>query len=251
MHLTCIIVDDEYRARKALRNLCEKYIPGLEVVGEAAGVKEALEAIRQHKPDLVFLDIQMPGKSGLSLLEENVLPDLKVIFTTAHEQHAIQALRLKAQDYLLKPIGVSDLEAAIERLRAIREEKASEKNPPLETRKNALKVEKPTVLLATDEGMLVIALDKVINCEAVGAYTVFFLQDGRQVAVTRNLKQFEDQFEPHGFYRIHHKHLVNLEKLTEINARNNFVRMSNEKELPISQRKKAPFLKHLKEVFGG
>ena len=99
--------------------------------------------------------------------------------------------------------------------------------------------------------MLLTDLREVVQCEAVGAYTVFFMEDGSQMAVTRNLKRFEDQFGPHGFFRIHHKYLINLAHLAEVNTRDNFVRMKTGQQADISNRKKPIFLKHLRDEFGG
>lgn len=241
MPIKAIIIDDEFRARMALRNLCDRFIADLEVVADAEDVASGLEAIRQHQPDIVFLDIRMPTGDGFSLLEEHVLPDLDIIFTTAHREYAIKALRMQAHDYLLKPIGVTDLEEAIERYRI----------------RHAGKVVSPSTLtktgsdlvsLPTEEGLLLVQIKDILQCEGVGSYTIFHLENGRQLIVTKNLKRFEEQFSDKGFFRVHHRHLVNISHIGEVNSKNNFLLLKNGDMINISQRKKAGFLKVIREI---
>lgn len=245
MPVKAIIIDDEYRARKALRTLCERFIPDLEILAEAEDVAGGLEAIRTHKPEVVFLDIKMPNGDGFSLIEENVLPDLYIIFTTAHQEYAIKALRVQAQDYLLKPIGVTDLEEAMARFRGHR---AGAKESDSRTMNPGHAEEGKLLSLPTEEGMLLTRVSEVMYCEGVGAYTVFHLKNGRQVIVTRNLKKFEEQFRDLGFYRVHHSNLVNISHVAEVNSRNNFLLLKNGDLVNISQRKKAGFLKALRDL---
>lgn len=245
MAVKTIIIDDEFRARKALRSLCERFIPDLEVVAEAEDVAGGLEAIRIHKPELVFLDVKMPKGDGFTLIEENVLPDLYIIFTTAHQEYAIKALRVQAQDYLLKPIGVTDLEEAMERFQ---QRKGGEKEPEARLATPHAPEEGKLLSLPTEEGMLLTRVADVMQCEGVGAYTIFHLKNGRQVIVTRNLKKFEEQFRDMGFYRVHHSNLVNIAHIAEVNSRNNFLLLKNGDLVNISQRKKAGFLKALRDM---
>lgn len=245
MSYTAIIIDDEARARRSLTKICDKYITDLEVVAEAEEVPAGLHAIRTHQPDLLFLDIEMPLYDGFALLEDHVLPDLDVIFTTAHAQYAIRALRVQAQDYLLKPISISDLEAAMERFRERRQ--AGEgvgRDVPTALRNPSGQAE--TVALPSEQGLLMSSLADVIFCEGVNAYTVFHLSGGRQIIVTRTLKQIAKSYAPRGFYRVHHRYLINLHHLRSVNAKDNLLEMKNGAEVPISHRKKAGFLKLLK-----
>lgn len=247
MKYRALIIDDEYRARRALRKICESYIPELEIVGEAEDVASGVKAIAKQRPDVLFLDIEMPVRDGFALLEEHVLPDMYIIFTTAHSEYAIRAMRLQAQDYLLKPIGIEDLEMAVKRLK---EWHMAKENRDSEVAKR----EKPklggkVVALPTEEGLLLTDLREVMRCEGVGSYTIFHLQSGRQLIVTRNLKQFEDAYAELDFYRIHHRHLVNVPQIAEVNSKNNYLLMKNGEEVPMSQRKKTAFLKMLKDRF--
>ena len=246
MSIKAIIIDDEYRARMALRNLCDQFIDGVEIVADAEDVASGLVAIRECQPDLVFLDIKMPVKDGFALLEENVLPDLDIIFTTAHQEYAIRAMRLQAQDYLLKPIGISDLEGAIQRLVKRRRAKQSGNPPVIAPSKPG--ADPQVVALPTEDGMLLTQLSDILQCEGVGSYTVFHLKNGRQVIVTRNLKKFQEQFLDKGFYRVHHRHLVNISHIAEVNSKSNFLLLKNGDMINISQRKKTGFLKALRDL---
>ncbi|MEM0996247.1 MAG: LytTR family DNA-binding domain-containing protein [Bacteroidota bacterium] len=245
MPIKSIIIDDEFRARRALRSLCERFIPDLEIVADAASVAEGVEAIREHAPEIVFLDVRMPSGDGFTLLEQHVLPDLHIVFTTAHEEYAIRALRLQAHDYLLKPIAVADIEAAVERYR---ERKTARPTAETPAHRGTFPEESGLLSLPTEEGILLARHAEVLQCEGVGSYTIFHLENGRQVIVTRNLKQFEEQFQDKGFYRVHHRHLVNITHVAEVNSRNNFLRLKNGDVVNISQRKKAGFLKRLREL---
>lgn len=245
MRIKAIIIDDEYRARMTLRNLCERFISDLEIVADAEDVQGGLEAIRNHQPDIVFLDINMPKGDGFSLVEENVLPNLDIIFTTAHQEHAIKALRVQAQDYLLKPIGVSDLEEAITRYRQRRNvfKEKEIPSPPV-----AIPEDGNLISLPTEKGMLLVKVSDIMLCEGVSSYTVFHLENGRQVIVTRILKKCEEQFQDKGFYRVHHRHLVNITHVAEVNSKDNFLLLRNGDLVNISQRKKAGFLKILRDM---
>ncbi|MEM7041084.1 MAG: LytTR family DNA-binding domain-containing protein [Bacteroidota bacterium] len=243
MRYKALIIDDEIRARIALKNLCEKFIPDLEIVAHVESAAAGLEAIRTHTPDLLFLDIQMPHEDGISLVENNVLPNLEIIFVTAHKDYAIQALRIQAHDYLLKPIGVTDLEEAMERFRQRRNTPAE---APFTVSASPATSQNKMVTLPTNEGMILTQLSEITQCEGVGAYTIFHLTDGRQIAVTRNLKKIEQQFAEDGFFRVHHRHLVNLTHIGEVNAKSNFLMLKNGDLINISLRKKPGFLKLLK-----
>lgn len=244
--IRAIIIDDEFRARKALRNLIEKFIDGVTIVAEADKVTAGVEAIRSEKPDLVFLDIQMPTQDGFALLEDYVLPPFEVIFTTAFEKYAIKAMRLKALDYLLKPIDVDELSAALDRYRQGRTATAPSTTDAAVATQISDQEQIDKVVLPTEEGFLLTDVQNILRCEASGSYTVFHLADGRQVVVTRHLKIFDQQFEVHKFHRVHHKELVNLQHVNQVNSRENYLTLTNGAMVPISVRKKSALLKRLR-----
>lgn len=240
-----LLVDDEFRARQTLRNLLDRFIEDVEVVGDAASVEVAVEMIKAGKPDLVFLDIQMPTQTGFALLEEYVLPAFEVIFITAYAQHAIRALRLQAFDYLVKPVDIEELQEAVNRFR--------QKKQHLVPSSSASKSTSPgkslnKVVLPTQDGYLLADLDSILRCEASGPYTVFHLDNGKKIVATRSLKVFEQQFQDQFFQRIHHKDLVNLRYVQEVNSRENYLRLSDDSIVWISLRKKSALMKRLKEM---
>ena len=243
--IRALIIDDEYRARKTLLNLLQSYVPEVIVIGEAANVDTGAAAIRDFRPDLVFLDISMPGKSGFALLEDGNLPAFEVIFTTAHENHAIQAMRLKALDYLVKPIDVDELVSAV-----IRYQNGTLRKPAaaISTSEPGVTASLNKVVLPTKEGFMLMDLDQVLRCEAASSYTIFHLVNGRQIVATQTLKVFEKQFAHHFFQRVHHKDLVNLRHVERFNARENYLVLDNGSQVNVSLRKKSALIRRLKEA---
>jgi two-component system LytT family response regulator len=215
MKFRALLVDDEPVALRALRDLLTE-IPWIEVVGNAADGLAALDAIARDKPDLVFLDVQMPGASGIDVLER-AGADLAVIFTTAHDDYAMTAFELGAIDYLRKPFGKARFVRAVERARphleAARQRRDASAGSPLAERLAfAREPARPiSRLFVRDRGAVipVRAMD-VVRCEADGDYVAVHAR-GRRHLVYVNLGDLEAQLDPERFVRVHRSHLVNLD----------------------------------------
>jgi two-component system, LytTR family, response regulator len=212
-----MIVDDEPEARDLLRMLIDP-IDGVEVVCEADNVDAAAECFREHLPDLILLDIQMPRKNGFELVRmlRSEGHDPGYIFVTAYDEFAIQALRISAFDYLLKPVDPHDLSDAI--LRFSTRKAASRLFDPIDKLLGHLH-ENRTIKLNTRCGFLLIDPGEIIYCQADGNYTVIHLTGGRKETVSCNLGRLEESLPDNGFFRISRSVLVNLDFLVRLNTR--------------------------------
>lgn len=204
-----IIVDDERLARNELRRLLEAY-PHIEIVAEATNGEEAIEKIHEFRPELVFLDIQMPGKNGFEVLEsldQSLAPD--VIFTTAYDEYALKAFDFDAIDYLLKPIDEQRLDQAIKKLE---EENKAEESGGL----------KPKVFTETDQVFVkdgnkywFIRLNEVRLFESIGNYVRIYFENHKPL-ILRSLNALEERLDPQVFFRANRKHIINLRMIESI-----------------------------------
>jgi two-component system LytT family response regulator len=213
--ITAIIVDDAAQARKLLRLMLAEYAPQVLVKGEAANVAEALQLAITAQPDVVFLDIEMPGKSGLQLAEElhkAALP-CDVVFTTAYNKYAVQAFRLSAIDYLLKPIDESQLIEAVEKV--IVRKNAANGNKRLGYLVENLKPgNQDTLSISIMNGYEFVNVSNIVSITADGSYVNIMLADGNTMVVSKNLKYFEQALEGFPqFVRVHRSYLINLQQM--------------------------------------
>jgi two-component system, LytTR family, response regulator len=201
-----ILVDDERLARKELRSMLSEHA-AIEVIGEAENVEQAIKLIRTQQPQVIFLDIQMPGETGFALLEK-IEPDFKVIFVTAFDAYAIRAFEVNALDYLLKPINPDRLARAIERLSA-----APEASPLQMIRK--LEYE-DRLFIEVDEHSRFLKINTIICISAAGDYSEIVTTDGQKSLVMKSLKEWEDRLPEKYFTRIHRSTIINLEYIERI-----------------------------------
>lgn len=211
MSIRSIIIDDEYHNVENTRSILEQWCPQVEVVATAMNAEEGFAAIRAHAPDLLFLDIQMPGRSGFDLLKAFTSIEFEIIFITAYDQYGIQAIKFSALDYLLKPIDIEELKSAVEK--AAGKIAARKKNDSIDNLLSYIKrgrSDTPKIALPTAQEILYVRVDEIIRCEASDNYTIFFLTNNEKVMVCKTLKEFADLLTPHDFIRTHQSHLVNL-----------------------------------------
>ncbi len=209
--MKAIIVDDERLARNELKRLLENF-PSIEVIGEAANTDEASQLIEELQPDVVFLDIQMPGKTGFEWLEEwdGFLPE--IIFTTAFDEYALKAFEVNALDYVLKPIELARLSESIQKLesrfqRPSRTEKSATTNHVLGGNDQ--------IFVKDGEKCWFVRLDRVRLCESMGNYVRLFFDDQKPL-VLKSLNSLEERLDPKLFFRCNRKHIVNLNFIEKI-----------------------------------
>lgn len=206
-----LIVDDETSNRENLQQLLQVYAPDIQICALSESVDDALQAIILHRPQLVFLDIQLHGKSGFDLLKQLGDINFEIIFVTAYDQYGIQAIKFAALDYLLKPIDIDELKQAVDKaLKAIQQKNKNERlNHLLDYLKNDKKAPARIALPMFSETRYVNIPD-ILRCEADNTYTKFVITGGEYILVSKTLKEYADMLTGHGFIRAHQSHLVNM-----------------------------------------
>jgi two-component system LytT family response regulator len=250
--MKAIIVDDEPDGIRTLKKLMELNCPDVEIAATCTNAISARQQLEEIKPDLVFLDIRMPGKSGLDLLAEMPEKDFEVIFVTAHNEYLLQALQFSAVDYLMKPVDEDRLTEAVQRVKKrVRLEKhtgqaetllynINKAGSPLEMR----------LCLPTLKGFTIIKLEEILYCEAQRSYTIFHLNNNKTIMISKPLFDYECLLAGTTFLRIHKSFLINLLHIKEyVRGEGGTVVMSNNMEIEVSRRKKELFLSKVKEHF--
>lgn len=237
--IKALIVDDEQASIDLLKWLISEYCPDLSAVHSARSVEDALPLIRSMKPDLVFLDIQMPHQSGFDLLTQIDNWNFEVIFTTAYNEFAIQAIRFSALDYLLKPIDESELKKAVERFKV---KKIYAPAGQILFRHFIQNIsqgskEKFKLALADANEIKYIEIDEIIRLQAESNYTHIFLKGNKVFISAKTLKEYDELLQGHRFLRVHKSHLVNAGHI-ESYDRQGILGMSDNSKVEVSRRKK-------------
>lgn len=237
--INCYIVDDEPNNVDSLRYILKNNYPELFVLGYQIDSSKAIVEINQLKPDLLFLDIQMPNKNGFELLNDLSHKGFEVIFITAYDQYGIQAVKISALDYLLKPINESELAKAIEKAEI--KINAKRKNTNLENflRNFNDKSTEPKIALIINKQTRYVPISEIIRCQADNNYTEVFFKDGRKVILSKTLKDLEEMLEGFGFLRCHHSHLINIKYIQGVQGPGfNKILLNSDVLIPISRMKK-------------
>ncbi len=234
--LKVIIIDDEKRIRTSLVHVLKLHYPEAEVIGEAENIQQAGELLKIKVPDVVLLDIKMPGGDGFELLKQLVPVDFKIIFITAFDQYAIEAIKYSALDYLLKPVIPGELVNALDK--AKNELNKEKENKRLKELLDNIEKKDRKIVLNTQEATFIIDVADIVRCEADRNYTRFFLTDKRRILVSGGLKEYEEALKEHHFIRSHHSHLINTALIDRLEKRNGGVLLLKDgSEVPVSTRK--------------
>lgn len=240
MIIKAVIIDDEKASREALHGLLKRYCKNVELIGQADGYTSGIQLLHTHKPDVVFLDIQMPDGTGFKLLENIENIDFEVIFSTAFDQYAIKAIKYSALDYLLKPVNPEDLISSVKKLEE--KLKRGKDNANIRFLINSMKPqsnEPKKIILSTSEGMHIVEVDNIIRCEAEDYYTKFFLNDGKSIMVSRTLKENEEILSEYHFIRTHKSHLINIRYVKSfLKIDGGSIQMTDGTLIPVSRRKR-------------
>ena len=243
--IKAIIVEDEPNSRKTLTLMLNRFKKEIELIDVCSGPQEGMESIAKNKPQLVFLDIEMPEFNGFEMLKRIGTINFEVIFTTAYDQYAITAIRLSALDYLLKPIDEEDLRNAIEKCKKnLQQKKVNEKYEVLFNNLGNKNAMEKTIILSSSDGLSVIKTNDIIRCEASRRYTKFYLQNKETMLMSRPLKDYEELLPSADFFRIHESHLINLNYLKKyIRGEGGQVILTDNTELDVARRRKDDFLR--------
>lgn len=251
--MKAILVDDSPQARKLLRLMLKELAPTVEVIAELEDATEGLRKVKLLQPDVVFLDIEMPGKSGLQMAEELLESGCTsaIVFTTAYNAYAINAFRLSAVDYLLKPIQEDQLEEAIKKLRQMKAQQDNQIKLEALTR-NMREPQSKVLCVPTQGGNEYIPLDEIIFLEADGSYVRIVCTNGRDRIVSKNLKYFENALEDAPqFQRTHRSFLVNMDFLYFHSKSDGNLHLKNGSQIPISRERKQTVLSFLETLNKG
>lgn len=247
MSISAIIIDDEQNGRENLGGLLKIHCPDIHVLAEAKSVTEAIAAIEKYAPQLVFLDIEMPGGNGFKLLEHYREFPFEVIFVTAYDNYAINAIRFSAVDYILKPINLNELKLAVEK--ASEQIKLKSENERIkQLYYNMQNPKNPKIGLPTGDRIEFVEVKNIIRCQGDSNYTHIYFTDRKPLLVAKTLVEFEDLLHEHRFLRTHKTHLVNLNHVVAfLRSDGGQLSLSNKETVSVSRRRKDEVKKLLKQ----
>ena len=245
-----LVIDNELNVRENFVKLLLKTYPDTLEVIEANGVKSGLESIRNNSPELVFLDVEMDDGTGMDLLAQLKEINFQLVFITAFNKYAMDAFKFSAIDFLLKPVSSQDVIRSIER--AQKNIKFSNLNEQLFILQESLQTIKSTdkkIVLNDSESIHFIKISDIVRCEADGGYTHFFFVNKKPILISTSLKEYEELLIPYGFSRVHHSHIINLNKILRFDKKDGgFLVMENNDSVPISKRKKEELTAIIKKL---
>ena len=243
--INAILIDDEEHCRESLSIQLARNCPDVNLLAACPSAAEGLKAIGQGRPDLVFLDVEMPRMNGFELLQQVTPIPFEVIFTTGYDAYAIKAIRFSALDYLLKPIDKDELIKAVAKVHA---KPAPTINQQFDILLEKLGGDKPVrlqkIALPSLEGFELVQLEAILRCESDSNYTYVFLKNGRKILVARTLKEIEELLDGHSFLRVHHSHVVNLNEIERyVRGEGGYLIMSDNSSVTVSRSRKETLLK--------
>ncbi len=250
--LRTVIVDDEHDAVEFIASIIGEYCPSLEVVGKAHNVFQGISEIEARKPDLLFLDVEMPNGTGFDLLAQFPEKSFDVIFITAFNHYAIKAIKFSAVDYILKPININEFIEAVERASKKRQERHSHSNENLKVLMENIRTAAPTRLaIPVSDGMEYLNPKDIIRIEADRSYSWFFVTGNRKMLVSKHLKEFQELLGDRYFFRPHNSHLVNLKYVRKfLRKEGGYIEMSDGAVIPVSRNRKDLFLSQMAKFKG-
>ena len=248
--IRAVMIDDEQNNIDNLKALLVKHCPQVAVIGFALNAEEGERLIRQTSPDLVFLDIQMPGKNGFELLQSLEHYTFGIIFVTAHDQYGIQAVKFSAIDYLLKPVDVEELKAAVQKASSKVAQKSQ--NLQLENLLHLLKQEQEKtthrIALQSAKETRFVETGKIMRCESSNNYTTFYLSSGEKIMTSKPIFEYEELLQDYGFFRSHQSHLVNKKYIRSwVKEDGGYLLLEDHSQVPVSRNRREA----LKDLFGG
>lgn len=246
--IRAIIIDDEPLAIDALEIILKKQCKDdVQVVATSNSPHSGKSLIEEHQPDLVFLDVEMPGMSGIDLVRSFTNPGFRVVFITAFDAYAVEAFRLSAMDYLLKPVEVNDIVRVVAKIKNEIRKNENLLGAQLQSLEKLLTQTgaslESKIGIAMADKIVFITISDILYCEASGVYTNIYLDDGKKIVASKPLGDFESQLGTNKFFRIHHSTLINLNHIKEFQRFNGgHVVMKDNAKLEVSHRKRKDFL---------
>ncbi len=246
--INAVIIDDEIINVTNLTELLLKHCPEVNVIASAHNADDGKKIILKNNPDLVFLDIQMPGKNGFQLLQSLHEYSFEVIFVTAYDNFGIQAVKFAAIDYLLKPINVAELKIAVKKVidKNLQKKKNYQLENLLELIKQNQNHNEHRIALPTAQEIRFVNPKDIIRCESSNNYTTFYLNNEEKLIISKPIYFYEELLNDYGFIRCHQSHLVNKKFITSfVKEDGGYLLLENKKQLPVSKQKK----ENIKKLF--
>ncbi|MBI1222100.1 MAG: response regulator [Bacteroidetes bacterium] len=248
--MRAIICDDEDKARRLLRHLLEQSQYPVEVVAEASNLPDAIVAVNELKPDLLFLDIEMPKYNGLQIAEFYPGKEIpcELVFVTAYNEFAMQALRLSALDYILKPATVDAIDEVLVRY----EKNSSEKKKRVEVLKSHFEKPFTRIALPNSTGFQFVEIHNILYLEADGMYTHIMMESGEDILVSKPLVDFERLLQENPtFFKAHRKYIINLNRMTSFTRSTSEIEMEGGTNIPLSRHRKQEFEEEIHALIPG
>ncbi|MGB0525617.1 MAG: LytR/AlgR family response regulator transcription factor [Flammeovirgaceae bacterium] len=247
--MNILIIDDNEPIRSGLKKQLASLRPEVQVA-EANTVKTGLQAIENNNPDILFLDVEMSDGTGMDLLMQLGEHQFQLIFVTAYNHYAVEAFRFSAIDFLLKPITMDELAPALEKAeKQMQHHQFQMQLKILNEHLMGLRQQEKKIVLKDQENVHFVKVGQIIRCESDGPYTHFFLEDGNELIISKNLKGYEKLLAGYGFFRSHHSHLINIHKIQKFcKTDGGYLIMEDQAMVPVSTRKKEALLRRLEEM---
>jgi two-component system, LytTR family, response regulator len=244
--MNAIIIDDEYNCSSVLQKLLNKHCPAVNIKAICSSGEEGINMIKRHQPQLVFLDIEMPGMNGFEMLEQLDHIDFCLVFTTSYDQYALKAFSVNAMDYLLKPIDKEELIKAVQKAELRPNIHVNRQLEILLERIGNPATANSKIALPTMEGLEIINVEQIISCSSDSNYTVLKLKHNKKFVVSKTLKEIEELLNNHIFIRIHHSYVINLNEVNKyVRGDGGYVVMSDGSNIDVSRSRKEELMKRL------
>ena len=249
--IKALLVDDQDFCLEMLKDLLDTHCSRqVRVLASCTTGKDALKQIPRLKPDVIFLDVEMPGMTGFEMLKKIQRREFDVVFTTSYDKYMVDAMRHSAVDYLMKPIQPDELKASVGRLvkrhhHSISGDQVQELFDNLRSRKNRFN----KIALPTRDGLVFVAIDQILQCESDSNYTTIYLNNGETMLITKTLKDIEALIDSDEFFRIHHSHLVNLNHIKRyVKGAGGYVILADNSTVNVSRNRRDDFIEHFSRL---
>jgi two-component system LytT family response regulator len=242
--IKAVLVDDEKNALEMMEWLLATYCPQVEIAAMCSSAEQGIEAVHTHRPDVVFLDIEMPKLNGFDMLEKFDKLFFDVVFCTAYDQFAIKAFKYSALNYLLKPVDPEDLKITVQRLEAKKTIPTKEQfDLLLQNIQQPVKTTPQRIALTTGDGLIFVPTADIIYCEAESNYTSVVLSGGKKIVVSKVLKEIDEALSGPDFYRVHSSFLININRIRKfVRGDGGYIIMDNDATVSISRSRKQEFM---------
>jgi two-component system LytT family response regulator len=249
--MNAVIIEDDPFHLEILRDLLKEEFPQISVIGQGGLWSEGVRLVRSLHPDLVFLDIDLPDKSGFEVLEELSDQQFDVVFVTAHEKYAVQAHQFDSVGYLIKPIHRDDLRQVIKKLttKVHKRIQGNDFTSLLQTFRNTFEIPRKIAVQSLKD-IQYVNISEIIRLEADGNYSKIYMNTGPYLLSSRQIGEYEVRLRPMGFFRIHDKHMVNMRYVRSFQkGEGGTAVLEDQTQLPVARRRKEEFLRLLDEIF--